>query len=462
MTQRDGSGGRRAQRPGSHRIVTGVVAVVWGLAAFWIGIVVAFPGAAAAERASWEVQERTGGKVLLQLAHVRPWHVVGLAARDVVVLQDSRTDRQREAGSGSAPSPLIALDGLKARVALLPMLRGTWTSVVDAVVYDGHLRGRVGWSGSAATVDLTGKGIDLSRVDTTSEQFSAKLAGELEARVDLTYDTETVKNTQGTLKLEADRLQLTDLTVSGFSLGEVLFEEALLAFDVKEGVAEVREGLLRGEQVEAEVDGTVTLNATFSRSRLSLKVHVKLPEDLDKLAQLAPDMKNARDEDGTYHFSLTGTIERPRFRPDRVSARARSTPMLPRPVRPGGSDDDAPSTNDVAPPPDDQKVDAEEMERRREERLERLRQRREEARARREQAEVDGETGPTGDQDGRPDGDVPIADLPERPRNPEYDGVGPDGEPWEPGDDRVPGPDGFPDVPSPAGGPEDFDPPEPY
>ncbi len=139
--------------------------------------------------------------------------------------------------------------------------------------------------------------------------------------------------------------------------------------------------------IEATLEGKITLSSPLERSRLKLTLKVRLDDDLDSLAKLAPGMKNARDDGGTYHFMVSGSLEKPRFREDRLAARKRK----------GGSAKDRtrdPDERASSRPPartspgDGEDADAEERRRLREERIA---ERRERMRANRDRQLQDGE-----------------------------------------------------------------------
>ncbi|MDP6932753.1 MAG: type II secretion system protein GspN, partial [Myxococcota bacterium] len=166
---------------------------------------------------------------------------------------------------------------------------------------------------------------------------------------------------EGELSLSVEDFAVQSGSYMGFQFEPTTFSEAQLAFEIEEGVAEVTEGRFVSDPVEAEVTGSITLNREPRRTRLDLSVLFKLSDTLDQLARISPSMRSARDDDGNYHFSVTGSLSYPRFREDRGAA----SPQASRPTtRSIGSSSRA--------------DDSEDMDARREDRLSRIRDRRQE------------------------------------------------------------------------------------
>ena len=171
---------------------------------------------------------------------------------------------------------------------------------------------------------------------------------------------------------------LNSANVAGFDLEESgSFDKAEFVLEIEDGKAKVKKGELEGELLELELSGDITLNKKFDRSRLRMKAEFTLAEHLDNLVKLLPGAKEARRDDGMYHFNISGTVLNPSFRAERerrsTSRTKRSdTPldggpaMLPGGL--GGADDD---------------MDADE---RRTQREDRIRERRERLAERREAA----------------------------------------------------------------------------
>jgi hypothetical protein len=132
----------------------------------------------------------------------------------------------------------------------------------------------------------------------------------------------------------------------------------VIELEVEDGVARVTKGSFASEAVEVEVSGDITLKEDLLRSRADLEIVLKLSDAVDKMARLAPMMSRARDDDGTYHLSLVGSLNALRFREDRTRSAGATV---------GGARDLSRGTLTT---------DSEDRDEAREKRLERIRERR--------------------------------------------------------------------------------------
>ena len=381
------------------RIIPVVLGLTWGLLVFWVALVLSFPSDAVRERISWEVDRATGGTMALKLDDIRPsWSVTGALLEGVQLLSIPKPKKKAKEGDDPPlASLLLAATRVDTRVHVLPLLGGDLLAELDAELYKGTLSGELGQVEQAFMADLEANDLDLSLYPFAGDDWSVDVSGLLDLVVDMKVDPEEIKEAKGDLELDVEGLVLRSLTVSGFTIDEAVFNEAVLELDVHDGEAEVKKGSFLSDMVEATLDGKITLSSPIERSRLKLALKIRLDDDLDSLAKLAPGMKNARDEGGTYHFMVSGSLEKPRFREDRLAARKRksSSSSSRDRDRDRGRDDDRASAR---PPPRTGVTEADpEAEERRRLREERIAERRERMRENRDQ-QLNGERPPGPDR----------------------------------------------------------------
>lgn len=346
----------------------GLSALATFVVVFLLAAWVHFPGEAARDRLSWELQEATDGAWLLQAADARPWRL-GLALEDVVLFK-RETKRRRATEEEPTPAlPVLRLEELAVRARLLPLLRGDRSAAFAMDVYGGELDGDVSVNDTRRRLRVEGGGIDLSRIPLEGDEWSIEATGLLGVEGDLSLGVEDVKTSTGLLRIEVTDLVFQQATIMGMTLEPTPFSEAVLAFDVKDGKAEVTQGRFSSEPVDITVKGEISLNKALERSRLKLELEVRFSEQFDTLARMAPDLKAARDEDGVYHFKVSGTLSSPRLREDRLVSRNRTLS----PSRLGGAaagDDEGDAGS-----ADESEEDAEERRAKRRERIAERRQR---------------------------------------------------------------------------------------
>lgn len=410
----------------------GLGALLTFVLTFVVALHVHFPGQAALDRLSFEVQEASRGKWLIQAADARLYRLVGVAMDDVVLLQ-AELPLGRRAGEAEPPPavPVLRVEELAVRAMPLALLRGEQGAAFRASLYGGTLSGEFGTSEKAQRLLLHGEALDLARVPLEGEEWAIDATGLLRLDGELVIDREDIKASTGGMELEVTDLVFQSASLMGMTLEPTTFSEAVLELQVDDGKANVERGRFASEPVDITVGGDITLNKDLARSRLKLELEVRFSEQFDRFAQMAPNLSAARDDDGVYHFRVTGTLESPRFREQRQTRRTRVTPG--RPVHePGGP----------VPGLDREPLDVgedDDAEARRQARRDRIRERREKMLERRN----DRGTGPLpGEIDPSREGPLglPVPADPfgeEEPYMPEdmdvqdVDAIGPEGEPYE-------------------------------
>jgi type II secretion system protein N len=436
-----------------RKLLWGLAGVVWGGACFAVGVQLGFPEDAARARIAYEVAEASDDEYAVDFGGLAPWRLSGLDARDVKLYTVKKPRKGLRGKKGKAkaeehadtPEALertlaLGLDRLAVRAAILPLLTGNRAVAFVAESIGGTLDGTWSQSDKGISLAFDADDLDLSKLP-RSEEGTNQLAflGKLQGHADLVLDSGDPKKSTGTLRLDLPGFGLEKGSkVGGFELPEVIFDKAVVAFEAKDGKLEVTEGTFESSTLTATVSGNIALNKRLARSRLRLEIVFTLPEDLDKLAQLAPDLKRARDSEGQYHYLVTGTILDPSARPNRAGKRAakglrdkgdgEGPGLLDGPGLPGANGPLGGANGDMND------------EERRAAREERLRERRERMRKRREDAEKSGSFRVPND-DFEDEGPPPFDDGPPPP---------PEGPPFDDGPPRGP-----PLPEPPEGGPND-------
>ncbi len=394
-----------------------------------VGLYVAFPSTKAADYAEWRVHQ-ANDDYALEVGGVRPWWLPGVAADDVTFYSVKKARRKKdEEGPKLERVQVIQLDSLAVRAQLLPFLLGKTAISYKAELLGGTIDGAFARSDASMELDFEVDELDLGAAPIEKDDVSVSLLGTLSGQADLVLDTEDVKASTGGLELRFDGLKLGEGSkVMGIELPVVTFTTAGVKLEVKEGKLEVVEGKFDGDVIDMELSGDISLNKKLERSRNRLELVVTLPEDLDKLASIAPALKRSRDEEGGFHFSIGGTVLSPTFRPGRGTGKS---------SRASNEDDESPgkprllSGEEGGLSEDDPDAAREERRKRREDRIkerrERLKKRREEA------AQTQGDGAGEGDALGEPMDDM--GDMRQGGRRPRDDEGGDMGDEMGPPDD---------------------------
>ncbi len=371
------------------------------------GFYATFPSEEAATYAEYEFHHRNRDYAM-EVGDVSPWWIPGVRATDVTIYTVKRGRRTKDVPKpGLERTPMLKLDSLGVRAQVLPLLMGRESYGFSAALIGGTVAGHFAQGDAGIDLSFAASGLDLTQMPIEKDNVIVHLGGTLSGKSDLSLDAEDVQNSTGSLSFSFDGLKLDEGTkVMGIALPVVTFATAAVKLDATEGKLVVSEGTFDGDVLDMTLVGDIALNKKLARSRNRLELMVTLPEDLDRLAKIAPLMKRARDSEGTYHFNIGGTILSPTFRAGKAAAGGLASSDEPGGSRIGGlgpamGEDEAGDAN-----PDDAR------EERRKRREERIKERRERLRKRREEAAANGGGGAIGDEHD----EEPVGEDMEEPR----------------------------------------------
>ncbi len=370
------------------KILPWLAGAAWGTLVFMLGMQLFFPSTATVERLQYELERVSDGGWQLQADKAGLWRATGLKLKGVELLKVDKPKRARRVSDDEEPEAptatrFLVADHIALRAQLLPLLGGSKQASFDADLYKGDLSGTAGMKGDAINTGGEASEIDIGLIPFEGETLSLDLDGALDASWDLVIDTADIAKSTGAIELEVAGLMLNSASIAGMDFDESgSFQKCEFKFEIDDGKAKVKKGALEGDLLEAELDGDISLNKKIDRSRLRLELVFTLAEHIDNLVKILPGAKDARRDDGEYHFSITGTLFSPSFRAKkerRTASRARkSTPSTRAPATlPGGLG----GADDEVEDPDERRRLREERIR---ERRERLRERREAAKEERE------------------------------------------------------------------------------
>ena len=309
-----------------QQILIGLGLAAWATVAFGAGLFITFPEDALLKRLRYEVQEASGGEMALTASSARPWRLTGVALSDVTLLSVPKAKRGRRAEEPEPPTPMLTSSSVAARVELLSLLRGKQAARFSTDIYDGDLSGRVSISDTGSAIQATADALNLALIPLVGETWSLDAGGRMNLNVDLDLP-DKIKESEGTVSLLVDGLTLDIIEVGGIPIGEqATFSRAVLRMEADKGKLEVKEGEFISDLVEIELGGYVTLAKQVKRMRMRLEVKFSLADKFDLLVKNIPQFKRARDDDGVYHFTVSGTPNNPRFSEDRTATRANRAP----------------------------------------------------------------------------------------------------------------------------------------
>ncbi len=319
----------------------GLLAVAGGLwftVTFAASLWLTFPSERAAQFVQWKVEEQ--GQYLLQVEEVSPyWLGARLDGVSLYTVKKSRRAEQKP-----KTNLMFSADSVRARVGLWSLLN------LGVLGGNGTIKGSISRQGGdfdiQATVSRLDEGVQVRALRVIGEGMpisavpmpDAKLIGTggLDLDIDLEAD-EGFSKSEGKISVVGKDVVITSVeaaALEGFPLGPLNISNVDLQLDVKSGKAKVGRGQIVSDMVTVDVEGEVILNDNLSESRLRLKFIVTLG---DTAAMLKGFLKDAEHSDGKFHYALSGSFEKPKFKAERE-----------RRSRAGGVDRERPSRDEEA------------------------------------------------------------------------------------------------------------------
>ncbi len=321
------------------------VAVIWFAMVFVVSLQLTFPSELAAQRASWEVKERTAGAWSAELASVSPWWVGG-SAQDVVFRLGSEPGED-----GTPPPAILRADALSARVGLVSLLQRAPRLHAELDRGEGHLEAEVGTALDEGNVvvesvqlDATNLPIEdlLAALAALGTDLDVGLTGSLDVEADV-ETTDGIRGAEGKVKINGSDIELGSISAPSYGIVDlqlgVPVDDLQVKLKAREGTIEVSKGKLVSALAEVDVTGEITLSDRMEYSRLKLKVVVDLLDwegtELSAFRTIAESgMKSAKWADGRYHYSISGTFARWDFRAERERETPSRTASIPRTTTP--------------------------------------------------------------------------------------------------------------------------------
>ncbi len=291
---------------------TGIVASSIG---FFAGLYATFPSQAALAFLSWQVDKSSNHDFALEADSIGPWWGLGISLDNMTLYNVKKARHVRDQPTTYERTPLLHFDALGVRLAPLSFLTGKQGYAFSADMLGGGLSGVYAFSTELSELSFDIDGLDLSQLGGSGTDNVFHVLGALGGEADLRLNLKEIKQSTGTLALTIEGFGIGEGSkMSGFELPTAKFTNAKLAFDVHDGKMTVTEGTFEGDVISATITGDVTLNKRLARSRNKLDIGFSLPEEFQKLAELSPQLKRSKDEEGKYHCSVLGTISAPTFR----------------------------------------------------------------------------------------------------------------------------------------------------
>jgi len=252
------------------------------------------------------------------------WRLSGVSFKDLTIYPVTTN-----------PDPPIPyhVDSLNVRVQLFPLLRKLAEISFQVRAYEGDVDGEIILTGEGfrevKSIKATADGLAWGELEVVKEKLKVPTAGTLGGDVELLLGKDA-KDWTGTIKLRGQGLSVGpgELQVPAFgTLTLPLVDMGKLDGDIKinEGKSGGPPITLAGRDIQGQLDAPLALKSAFENSQFTNGALVfKLAEEFLKtnpkfqtVVDFAPPLKNARDEEGVFHYRLKGSIKSPDVKPDK-------------------------------------------------------------------------------------------------------------------------------------------------
>ncbi len=255
------------------------------VAAFLFFLFALFPFDRVKLKLESEVRQRA--PVQLSIARIAPRFINRFALTDVVV-------------SDQKGKVLFESPSVTAAVSLIGLLRGTLSLDMKAKAYGGDLlvKTQQGRGRQYFLIDANGLDVGSYRL---LKDAGLKLSGKLGGNIEMTGDA-------GKGRLWLKGLTSRELTIKGFPLPDLDFEQCWLEAEIKGDRLTIRKLELDGKELTVRCLGDMVLR---ERGTINLTIKLKPSERLAREQAGVLSLLKNRDAEGFYQFSLGGTLSEP-------------------------------------------------------------------------------------------------------------------------------------------------------
>ncbi|MBX2812828.1 MAG: type II secretion system protein GspN [Myxococcales bacterium] len=267
-----------------------------------------FPWSSVKDRVLQQASQQTGKTITAE--SLQPSWLTGFVARNVSI-------------SIGPDKPPLSFEWISARVRLIDLIFGGTGGTIHVPLGRGetHLRVSAKSQQITATADISD--VELALVPAIQAGTGMLLSGMTNLDADVELDLKEVKQSVGVINLSIGELEL--LKGSKVAQLPLPFGLALGNIDwtvpIEDGKALFRHQQIQGPDVEAGIDGDITLSQQLERSRLNLIVKFRPTSALlqreKTLSLLLNNIERYKGRDGFYSYRITGTIKHPRSVPER-------------------------------------------------------------------------------------------------------------------------------------------------
>ena len=285
-----------------------------GVIAFGLFLLLTFPYDVLARRIEVEAQ-RSGAN--LTIGRLGPAGLGGVRAHGVKL--------RFSPAPGEEAMPELHFDRLEVSPDLFALILRRTSFGFALAGYGGTARGHLALSNDPkqpglSALRLDARDIDLATLPLKDLGGGVEASGKLQLKADLSQLVPP-ETAGGAVTLALDGGAISGGSVQGFPVPKTSLGRVDGSVAVEKGVARIEKTSARGGDIDADVDGSLSLRPLWTLSQADLHVRFRPSEKwLDANAMIKGAMglvQNARQGDGSYVFTFTGPLARMTPRPGR-------------------------------------------------------------------------------------------------------------------------------------------------
>lgn len=265
--------------------------------------------------------ERVKGRVLreaeqasgyrLDVSLMEPSLLGGLELTDVRLYERGRGGKTSDA----KPVPTFAFEQVSIQLGLLALLTGDIKVSVSTDLFGGELSGTYGQEAGGTGIEVTWSDLDLKKAEALAEYTGVEVGGRASGEAHVVLDKGRLSKANGELSVRLKQAMIHGGKVKGFQLPPIQIGDLDLGAKVEKGRVSLQKLEAESPDINAQVEGTISLSDKIENSRLNLKTIFGFS---DKFLETNKAIKGglsliqrAKGKDGRYGYRLTGPVRRP-------------------------------------------------------------------------------------------------------------------------------------------------------
>ena len=260
-----------------------------------------FPYEILKDRMITEIERQMGESVEVSIEEMEPYLFTGVEIKKLEI----------KLHEGETVYPVIKLDKLQVRIAILSALFGSPRINLLANLGKGKIAGTVSQSGSVLDFFIKLDGVDLAAIRLLSAKMGISISSRIDGDIRMKLDQQRITRSSGKINLgfRAFDLHESELIPTKISLAKG--RDAKFLATLGKGVLSLQSFKLAGGDLNLDLQGKVFLSAEPANSRLNLSGSFATTKQLEKALPFLFIIEKQKGADGKYPLSFTGRFSKP-------------------------------------------------------------------------------------------------------------------------------------------------------